>query len=111
MKRIAIAVNILVVLAMVFAAVTTTAAQTPAGRNPAPALNAYKAEEVLQADGAGLRLNPQLTGITGTVEVTVRLSAATAADLIIDAQDSCSTPAHSARPTDHRKASAKQVPR
>ena len=87
MKRIAIAVNILVVLAMVFAAVTTTAAQTPAGRNPAPALNAYKAEEVLQADGAGLRLNPQLTGITGTVEVTVRLSAATAADLIIDAQD------------------------
>lgn len=92
MKRTALVLNLFLIFAMVFAAAGSATAQGNTPR-PAPAyLEGLKAEE-LTADGVNLKLNPGLSGQTGRVDVTVRLSTPTAVDLVIQADGTVVPPA------------------
>ncbi len=89
MKRMAVVLNLFIVLALIFAATTNAGAQGPAPLGPAPV--SVESQRLplggeLAATGADLKINPSIAGIGGRANVTIRLSADSVIDLVVKAQ-------------------------
>lgn len=100
MKRIALVLNILVVLAMVLAATSSAYAGAPRPTQPPASVTGSKLSEAVTADNVQKKINPSLTANKGPVEVTFRLSIPAAVELV--AQGMEATPSYVVGPADQR---------